>query len=109
GGGIATELFARGHRVVILSRDGEVARGPLPDSIEVRAADVADGEGLDRALAGIDALVIALAFKNSPMESPRRGETFMQVDAAGTERLVAAAHVAGIRQVLYLSGAGAAP
>src|SRR4029079_974373 len=109
GGGIAAGLFARGHRVVILSRDGEAARGPLPDGVEVRAADVADGDALAEALASIDALVIALAFKNSPMESPRRGETFMQVDAAGTEHLVAAARVAGVRQVLYLSGAGAAP
>ena len=109
GGGIAAELFARGHRVVILSRDGEVARGPLPDSVEVRAADVADADGLEQALVGIDALVIALAFKNSPMEAPRHGETFMQVDAVGTERLVAAARAAGVRHVLYLSGAGAAP
>lgn len=53
--------------------------------------------------------MIALAFKNSPIESPARGQTFMQVDAAGTEHLVAAARLAAVDQVLYLSGAGAAP
>ena len=108
GGGIAAELFSRGHRVVVLSRRGESARGPLPDSVEIRNADAAGDNGLVEALAGVDALVIALAFKNSPMESPARGQTFMQVDAAGTEHLVAAARRAGVGQILYLSGAGAA-
>jgi len=109
GGGIAAELFARGHRVVVLSRQGDAARGPLPDGVEVRHADAAGARGLDAALAGIDALVIALAFKNSPIESPARGQTFEQVDAAGTEHLMEAARRAGIGQVVYLSGAGAAP
>jgi uncharacterized protein YbjT (DUF2867 family)/ligand-binding SRPBCC domain-containing protein len=109
GGGIAAELFSRGHHVVVLSRRGESARGPLPDSVEIRDADATSTDGLVEALAGVHALVIALAFKNSPMESPAHGQTFMQVDAAGTEHLVAAARQAGVPQVLYLSGAGAAP
>ena len=109
GGAIAAELFARGHRVVILSRQGDAARGPLPDEIEVRYADATHPDGLVPALAEVDALVIALAFKNSPIESPARGQTFEGVDAVGTEHLVAAAREAGIGHVLYLSGAGAAP
>ena len=43
------------------------------------------------------------------MESPRRGRTFQTVDAEGTERLVTAADQAGVRQIVYISGAGAAP
>ena len=109
GGGIAAELFSRGHRVVLLSRQGDAARGPLPDEVEVRHADATRQDGLVPALEGIDALVIALAFKNSPIESPARGQTFEGVDAAGTEHLVAAAREAGIGHVLYVSGAGAAP
>ena len=109
GGGIAVELHRRGHRVVVLSHEGEAARGTLPDDVEIREANVATGEGLDGALAGVDAIAIALAFKNSPIEAPRRHQTFMEVDAAGTERVVAAAARAGIGQVVYISGAGAAP
>lgn len=109
GGGIAAELHARGHRVIVVSRQGDTARGPLPDSVEVRRADATRDEGLDEALAGVDGLVIALAFKNSPFEAPRRGQTFIEVDAAGTERLVAAAKRVGVKRILYLSGAGAAP
>ena len=108
GGAIAAELYRRGHRVVVLSHRGEAARGPLPDAVELRRADVTTGEGLPQALEGLDALVIALAFKNSPIEAPRRGQTFENVDAAGTERLVAAARSVGIGRLVYLSGAGAA-
>jgi uncharacterized protein YbjT (DUF2867 family)/ligand-binding SRPBCC domain-containing protein len=109
GGAIAAELRRRGHRLVVLSHRGEAARGPLPDDVEIRAADIAVPATLGRTLAGIDALVIALAFPNYPMENPRRGDTFMDVDAAGTERLVAAAQEAGVSRVTYISGAGAAP
>jgi NADH dehydrogenase len=109
GGAIAAELFRRGNRVVVLSHRGEPARGWLPDAVEIRPVDAAAGERLDEALVGVDALVIALAFPNSPIEAPRRGWTFDAVDARGTEHLVAAAQRAGVGQVVYLSGAGAAP
>jgi NADH dehydrogenase len=109
GGAIARELRRRGHRVVALSVRGEAARGALPDDVEIRSVDASAGTGLQEALAGIDALVVALAFRNSPMESPRTGQTFEAVDAAGTEHLVSAAREAGLKSVVYISGAGAAP
>ncbi len=109
GGGIAVELVRRGHHVVVLSHRGDAARGGLPDEVEIRQADVQTGHGLAEALAGVDALAIALAFKNSPIEAPRKHQTFVEVDAEGTERLVAAAAAAGVKRLVYLSGAGAAP
>ena len=108
GGGILRELRRRGHRVIALSTQGEAARGLLPDDVEIRTADAALGDGLPEGLAGVDALVIALAFRNSPMESPRTGQTFEAVDAIGTEHLVAAARGQGVKSVVYISGAGAA-
>ncbi len=109
GGAIAAELRGRGDRVIVLSHRGEPARGVLPDDVEIRMADARTGQGLSSALRGVDALVISLAFKNSPMESPSRHQTFEEVDAGGTEHLVAAATEAGVGRVVYLSGAGAAP
>lgn len=109
GGGIVRELRRRGHRVVVLSKRGPAGRGELPDDVEIRTIDVTAGEPLEPALAGVDSLVIALAFRNLPMESPRRGQTFDNVDGRGTERLVAAAEEAGVKAVVYMSGAGAAP
>ncbi len=109
GGAIAAELRRRGDRVIVLSHRGEPARGVLPDDVEIRMADARTGQGLSAALRGVDDLVISLAFKNSPMESPSRHQTFAEVDADGTEHLVAAASEAGVGRVVYLSGAGAAP
>jgi uncharacterized protein YbjT (DUF2867 family)/ligand-binding SRPBCC domain-containing protein len=109
GGAIATELHRRGHAVRVLSHRAESARGSLPDAIEIRGANVRTGEGLVDALRGADALAIALAFRNSPIEAPRKHQTFVEIDAEGTERLVAAAREAGVGRVVYLSGAGAAP
>jgi NADH dehydrogenase len=65
-------------------------------------------DGLAAALDGVEALVISLAFRNSPIEAPRRGRTFERVDADGTVALVGAAKAAGVRRLVYMSGAGAA-
>jgi uncharacterized protein YbjT (DUF2867 family)/ligand-binding SRPBCC domain-containing protein len=110
GGGIADALWRRGDRVVVVSHDStEAARGGLPDAIEIRHADVTTGRGLVEALRGADAVAVALAFENLPIEAPRRHQTFDEVDAAGTERVAAAAVEAGVRSIVYVSGAGAAP
>ena len=107
GRAIVRELAARGHRVVVLSH--RPPKATTDRLIEFRQADVTAPETLAPALAGAEALVICLAFRNSPIEAPRRGQTFERVDAAGTEALVAAAREAGIARLVYISGAGAAP
>ena len=117
GGAIARELAARGHRVVVLTHRPPKSEAPRPATesaggtpvIEYRQADVTRPESLAAALAGVDALVISLGFRNSPIEAPRRGRTFELVDAAGTEALAAAANTAGVGRLVYISGAGAAP
>ena len=107
GGEIARELRRRGRHVVVLSSRGEAARGRLPGDVEIRRADVRDPESLASALDGVDELVISLAFPGSPVEQPRRGFTFLEVDAHGTERLIAAGREVGIGKVVYVSGVGA--
>lgn len=109
GAAIASELRRRGCRVIAVSDRGEAARRSLPDDIEIRVADVLAGDGLDEALQGVDRVVTSLALPGSPIERPDRGWTFDAVDAAGTERVVAAAVANGVRRFAYLSGAGAAP
>jgi NADH dehydrogenase len=126
GGAIVRELARRGHRVLVLSRrppDGPDAATGSSDTavrvfagsaassgaVETRRGDVTHPETLAAALAGVDALVVSLAFRNSPIEAPRRGRTFERVDADGTVALVSAAGAAGVRRLVYMSGAGAAP
>jgi uncharacterized protein YbjT (DUF2867 family) len=107
GGAIARELALRGHRVVVLTHRNTSVESS--SAIERRPVDVTRPDGLEAALAGVDALVISLAFRNSPIEAPRRGQTFERVDAGGTVALTNAAKAVGIARIVYLSGAGAAP
>ena len=107
GGAIARELASRGQRVVVLTHRNKNLIFPFKPEA-VRVADVTRPDSLAEALAGVDTLVISLAFRNSPIEAPRRGQTFERVDAGGTEALVAAAISAGVHRLVYISGAGAA-
>jgi NADH dehydrogenase len=110
GGAIVRELAARGHRVVVLTHRPPAHPGTGPaEAFERRQADVTRPDELAAALADVDALVISLAFRDSPIEAPRRGRTFERVDADGTVALVSAAKAAGVRRLVYMSGAGAAP
>mgnify|MGYP001824047174 CR=1 FL=1 len=108
GGEIARELRRRGRHVIALPSRGESARGQLPDDVEIRTADVRDAESLRAALEGVDELVISLAFPGLPVEQPKKGLTFDEVDAGGSERLIAAGRAAAVSKVDYISGAGAA-
>jgi NADH dehydrogenase len=107
GGAIARELAERGYRVIVLSH--RKTAGDSSPTVEYRPADVTRPVSLVTALVGVDTLVISLAFRNSPIEAPRRGQTFEAVDAGGTKALVAAAVQAGVKRLVYMSGAGAAP
>lgn len=122
GRAVVRELATRGYRAIALSHRaaagaasgatgglGEASAAGAAGGIETRQADVTRPETLAGALAGVDALVICLAFRNSPVEAPRRGRTFEKVDAQGTEALASAAVRAGVRRLIYISGAGAAP
>jgi len=107
GGAIARELAMRGHKVIVLSHRETAADSIV--ALDYRPADVTRPVSLVTALVGVDTLVISLGFRNSPVEAPRRGQTFEEVDAGGTKALVAAAVQSGVRRLVYMSAAGAAP
>lgn len=110
GGGIVRELARRGKRVAALTRDPRRAQSRFPGlDIEYREGDVRNLESLRASVRGAEVVIGCVQFPNSPIENRRRGHTFEEIDAAGTERLVQAAKEAGVRRYIYLSGAGAAP
>jgi NADH dehydrogenase len=105
GSRIVDELGARGgHRLVAMTRDP--ARARPKSGVEYVRGDVADPASLDAATRGMDVVVHAVQFPNHPVENPRKGWTYEQVDGAGTERMVAAAEKNGVKRFVYLSGAG---
>ncbi len=109
GSSVVGELMRRRESVVVLGRDGERIRRRFGGQVEARVADIADSAALQQAMQGVDVVVNAVQFPNSPIENRRKGWTFEQVDYEGTRRQVDAAKQAGVRRFVYVSGVGAAP
>ncbi|MCH8051219.1 MAG: NAD(P)H-binding protein [Chloroflexi bacterium] len=110
GGGIVRELALRGKQFAVLTRNAARSADRFPGLVvQYREGDVCDPSSLATAIAGVDAVIGCQQFPNSPIENPKKGHTFDEVDARGTENLVIAAKAAGAKQYVYLSAAGAAP
>jgi NADH dehydrogenase len=92
----------------VLGRDASRIRTRFGGDVEAREGDVRDPGTLATAMRGIDVVVNAVQFPNSPMENRRKGWTFEEVDLKGTRNQVDAARAAGVRRFVYVSGVGAA-
>jgi uncharacterized protein YbjT (DUF2867 family) len=109
GSAVVNELLKRGETVAVLGRDPEKIARAFSGAVEAREANVSAPETLAPAMAGADIVVSAVQFPTSPIEVPRRGWTFEDVDYKGTVNQVNAAKQAGVRRFVYVSGVGAAP
>ena len=110
GSAVVRELARRGKRVAVLSRDAAKVAARFPGmNIEARAVNVRDQDALRDAFEGAQAVVNCVQFPNSPIENRRKGWTFEEIDYKGTLNQVLAAKSAGVRRLIYVSGAGAAP
>ncbi len=80
---------------------------PWAQQVELVGGDVRNEASLDEATRGVEVVIHTVQFPNHPVEVPRRGYTYMEIDAEGTSRMVKAAAASGVRRFIYLSGAGA--
>jgi NADH dehydrogenase len=99
----ARALRERGHAVRLLSssRSDKEYEG-----FEVVRGDVRHEGGLQEAVTGVEAVVIAHQFPGFPVERPEKEYTFHAVDAEGTRHVVAALKAHGQpKRLVYLSGA----
>jgi NADH dehydrogenase len=106
GRNVVRKLAHAGKRVRVMTRNPGKEKplfGGLP--VEMVAGSIADEASLRRAMEGVETVVNCVQLENYPMENPRKGLTFMEVDGRGTERQAAAAKSAGVREFLYMSGA----
>ena len=108
GSAIVKELLRRGQAVAVLGRDEEKIARKFGDGVEARVGDVRDPDSLIAALEGVDVVINAVQFPNSPIENRRKGYTFEEVDLKGTRNQVDAARKAGVKRFVYISGVGAA-
>jgi NADH dehydrogenase len=107
GSSIVAELKKQGQSVAVLGRDAARIERAFGGSVEARAGDVTQPDSLTAAFAGIDTVINAVQFPTSPIEVPRRGWTFENVDYKGTVNQVDAAKAAGVKRFVYVSAVGA--
>ena len=89
---VVADLVGRGERVAVLSRNAAA----VPAGAEHRRVDLTDGTGLDRALAGVSAVVDAA-------NSQRAAEKTL---VEGTRRLLEAGAAAGVSNHVAISIVG---
>ena len=97
--------MAAGHQVVALHRKSSNGSGAAihRKGVTVRYADILDRYALDAAIADVDCVChLAAAFT----EAHAGDEYFHRVNVEGTANIMAAAHAAGVKRVVYCSTAG---
>ena len=84
-------------------------KSPWGNKVPLVRGDLGNEESIDKATRGVDVIIQSIQFPNHPVENPRRGHTYMQIDALGTRRMVRLAAANGVKRFVYISGAGADP
>ena len=97
---VISRLADAGQKVRVLARG--VRRADLPDGVETAQGNVVTGNGLSAAMDGVQKVVHLVAIIRESRE-----ETFGGVIRRGTERMVEAARVAGVKKFVYVSAIGA--
>lgn len=91
-----------------------LTRNPLQTArwgqrVKLLEGNVCDPPSLERATRGMEVVIHAVQFPNHPVENPRKGWTYLEVDGKGTVATVNACKANGVRRFVYLSGAGVEP
>jgi uncharacterized protein YbjT (DUF2867 family) len=109
GSGLAAtrSLLARGCEVTALVRDpGSLP--PLPGRLTTAVGDATRADDIDRAVAGHDAVVVALGIRESALRVRLLGSarTAMDVRSAGTRHVIEAMRRHGVRRLVVQTSFG---
>lgn len=107
GSAVVKALVESGNEeIVVVSRNPEKVRA-RKGRLHAVQGFAGDPVSLGKAFTGADVVVQAVQFPNHPVENPRRGHTYMEIDGRGTEVAARVARKVGVRRFVYLSGIGA--
>jgi len=106
GHGVIEALARAGHQVRALARPGSEGRLPQDLDLETAPGDVTEPQGLDRAAAGVEAVVHLVGIIR---EFKDRGITFERLHHQATRNVLAATRAAGVGRYLHMSALGARP
>ncbi|MFA5567069.1 MAG: complex I NDUFA9 subunit family protein [Trueperaceae bacterium] len=99
GGYVCRALVGAGCQVTGLSRKSDAR---LPTDVTALTGDVTSGDGLGRAMTGIDAVVHLVGIIQE-----RGSQTFERVHVEGTRNVIEAATAAGVSRLVHMSALGA--
>ena len=97
---VTSRLMEGGNSVRVLARGQR--RADQPSGVEVVRGDVVSAEGLSEAMSEVEKVIHLVAIIRES-----GSQTFEAVIQQGTERLVEAAKVAGVKKFVYVSAIGA--
>jgi len=102
GHAIVRQAVQAGYGITVACRHPERARALLVEGVRLVKADIADGRGLDEAVAGADCVInlVGLLYE-------RGRYSFDAAHVQGTEHVLAACKRAGVKQYLHMSALGA--
>ena len=102
---LARALVAGGHTVRCLARAPAKIADLAVGGCEVVQGDMSDAASVSRAMAGVDAVYVAVhTLSPQPTSSPDQG--FMDVETAGLRNIAAACLAQGARRLIYLTSLG---
>ncbi|WP_431297623.1 NAD-dependent epimerase/dehydratase family protein [Tabrizicola sp. BL-A-41-H6] len=95
GRALTRELVARGHDVRVISRGGTGPFDDIADHVETVALSLRDGDGLARAMQGIDTVF------NLAKSTDKTWNAALANDVGVTEGIAEAALAAGVKRLVY--------
>jgi dihydroflavonol-4-reductase len=101
-GTVTMQLLARGDQVRALVRDASRGRTLERAGATTVAGDLSDADALRRGMDGVDAVVHGAAIYEVGIP-PLRRPAMYEANVLGTQRVLEAALVAGVRRVAYVS------
>ena len=104
---VVSRLLETGSDPVVVTTRAPERAPRFGGRVEAVQAFAGDAVSLGKAFARADVVVHAIQFPNHPVEDPKRGRTYLEVDGEGTRTAVQVARNMGVRRFVYLSGAGA--
>ncbi len=105
---LVASLLEAGCQVRVLTRTPDLARGLLPQGVELVTADLADASSLQSAFDGVDTLFHLACYRPSPNEPcPFDSRGHWEVTAIGTANLAARISGSRIKRMVYICSARA--
>ena len=108
GSAAAKIAVTKGHavRALVRSTSNRDKLGEAKEKVEFFEGDMLDTASLERALQGIDGIIVSIRL--NPAET-QKGRTYKDVEEQGIKNLIEAGRKKGVRKIIHVSAAGVGP